>query len=219
MNETPWWFWWLVGYGIGSIPFGLLIGMTRGIDVRKHGSGNIGSTNVGRVLGRSWGLLCFVLDVLKGTMPVLLAGWAMNCSLRAELAPADAWNWLGVALASIVGHMFPVWLGFKGGKGVATGLGIMLGFWPLLTWVGIGGLLTWILLAGTFRYVSLASIVASLSLAVYLWVACAATDVPPSAMQPFFIITSLMAILVVIRHRSNMIRLWNGTESRLGDQK
>ena len=117
----------------GSIPFGMLIARARGIDIRAHGSGNIGATNVGRVLGRTWGVAVFALDVCKGLAPVLVAGAALG-TLGHIAAPArDAWLVLATAAAAILGHVFCPWLRFKGGKGVATSLGALAGVFPVLT--------------------------------------------------------------------------------------
>src|SRR5690349_4488530 len=107
-----WALWVAIGYLSGSIPFGLLLGLWRGVDIRKAGSGNIGATNLGRVLGRKWGILCFVLDVLKGAVPVAAAGGAMGVLGRGDLPAGQAWGWLAVAVAAVLGHVFPVWLGF-----------------------------------------------------------------------------------------------------------
>jgi acyl phosphate:glycerol-3-phosphate acyltransferase len=111
-----------IAFLAGSIPFGLLIAQAKGLDIRKHGSGNIGATNVARVLGMKLGLLCFGLDVLKGLGPTLGAGLAMGVVGTLEVPAIDAWWWLGVMSAAIFGHMFSPWIGFRGGKGVATGL-------------------------------------------------------------------------------------------------
>ncbi len=213
---NTWWIWVIIAYLAGSIPVGLLISRARGIDIRSHGSGNIGSTNVGRVMGKKWGGLCFILDVVKGFVPVLAAGMALGLAGQWDLTTAQASRWLAVAMAAVLGHMFPLWLGFKGGKGVATGLGVLLGFWPILTLTGLAGFITWILLASMFRYVSVASILASMSLSVYLAVCAVITRTPLANLWPFFIVTGLMALLVLLRHIPNIKRLVAGTESRLG---
>ena len=119
------WFWWTaiaVSFACGSTPFGVMIARSRGVDIRKEGSGNPGATNVGRVLGRRFGIACFLLDALKGATPVLLAGWLSGVIGRdaGEIAPAAAWGWMSVAVAAILGHCFSPFLGFRGGTGVAV---------------------------------------------------------------------------------------------------
>ncbi len=213
-----WWLWIIVAYGCGSVPFGLLIGRARGVDVRKAGSGNIGATNVGRVLGRKWGALCFALDVIKGGGPVLAAGLVLGWTGAAHLGPRQTWQWLAIAAAAMLGHVFPVWLKFRGGKGVATGLGVMLGLWPALTLPGVAAGLTWLLFASCLRYVSLASIMAALLLPFYVLVEATLRGQGPGATAPLLIVTGLMALLIVLRHRGNLRRLAAGTESRLGSR-
>jgi glycerol-3-phosphate acyltransferase PlsY len=200
----------LPAYLLGSIPFGLLLGRLGGKDVREHGSGNIGATNVWRVLGPKWGGATFLLDAGKGFAAVRLAeniAWARI----PKPVPEDylAYTAVFAALACIVGHSFPVWLRFKGGKGVATSLGVLLAVMPPLATTVV--LTVWVIVFGLSRYVSLAAITAALSLPltvgallffqelqgrVYLTFACAA------------------AFLVVRRHRENIKRLFAGTESR-----
>ena len=211
-----WLIWVLIAYVCGSIPFGLIIGLARGVDIRKHGSGNLGTTNVGRVLGKKWGILCFVLDVLKGFGPVLGAGLALGFAGRNDLATADAWRWLAVAVAAVVGHIFPVWLAFKGGKGVATGLGVLLAFWPLLTLPGVAAFVTWIVVVKIWRYVSLASIAGAVSLPIYFVIVSIFTKPPTGTLVAFLSVSVLLALLVVVRHRSNIARLRAGTESKIG---
>ena len=147
----------------GSIPFGLLIARAKGVDIRKHGSGNIGATNVGRVLGRRYFFLCFALDLLKGLLPTLAMGAALGALGAFTMSMHDAAWWLGAAVASILGHVFCPWLGFKGGKGVATGLGALLGVFPLLSVAGGVATVVWILAMLLWRYVSLASIIAAIT--------------------------------------------------------
>ncbi len=126
----------LAAYLIGAIPFGLLIGRLRGMDIRQAGSGNIGATNVARLLGARWGALAFALDVLKGLIPVLVAGRALEPFVPSAPTPAPWWLypvWLTVGLACVVGHILPVYLRLRGGKGVSTSLGVVLGLWPIFT--------------------------------------------------------------------------------------
>lgn len=209
----------LASYLVGSIPTGLLIGRARGVDIREHGSGNVGATNCGRVLGKKYGLLCFALDVLKGLAPVLAAGWWLNVLGRAE-APADGMApvgvWLAVAVAAVIGHVCPVWLRFKGGKGVATGFGVILGLWPIMSVPALLAGVTWIGLAAWKRYVSLASVAAAGMLPVYLLAATWLLNWSIAYTWPFLLVAVVMAIVVIARHRSNLARLWAGTEPKLG---
>ena len=215
----------LIAAACGSIPFGLLIARSRGIDIRRHGSGNIGATNVGRVLGLKLGLLCFGLDVLKGFAPTFAAGYLMDVlhpSLVGEpIGAIDAWGWLGVVVCAVLGHMFSPFIGFRGGKGVATGLGAMLGLWPYLTLPAIGALVLWIVAAAIWRYVSLASCIAALSLPLWVFLgsrlAAERTGRAPDVL-PFYVVTGAMGLLVVYRHRANIRRLLSGTENRLGNR-
>jgi len=208
----------------GSIPFGLIIGRARGIDIRTHGSGNIGATNVGRVLGRKLGLACFALDVLKGLGPTLGFGLWAGYAGRFWLEPGESWRWLAVMCAPVLGHMFCPWVGFKGGKGVATGLGALLGVFPVLSIAGAGALIVWLAALRVWRMVSLASILAAASLP--LWIAgsfvivFARRDEPLgtqglSVALPFLCLGVALAALVIVRHRSNMARIRSGTESKV----
>lgn len=204
----------LGSYLLGATPIGYLLARwIGGIDIRQHGSGNIGATNVGRVLGWRYFPLVFALDFAKGAVPVLVARGltreSANCPLDSEAATTLA------GLAAIVGHMWPVYLGFRGGKGVATSAGVVIFLTPLPALVAV---LTWLVVFLVTRYVSLSSVAATgalslAQLAVWWW-------------QPFGIATSravtlfclLGAALVVFRHRSNLTRLWHGTEPKIGQQ-
>ena len=163
---THWLTFVVIAYLIGSIPFGVILGWIKGVDVRAHGSKNIGATNVGRVLGRGFGIVCFILDFLKGALPVLLAGTFMGTLGREVqmIQASEMWWWLGVMLMTVLGHMYSIFLGFRGGKGVATGFGAMVGMYPLLTFAAMGAIVVWYVSLRLFKYVSLASILAVLSL-------------------------------------------------------
>ena len=209
----------------GSIPFGLLIGRARGIDIRQHGSKNIGATNVGRVLGRRAGFTCFVLDVLKGLIPALLAG-LLAALLRPSpfdgpIAPRDAWLWLAVMGAAVLGHMYSPWVGFKGGKGVATGLGAMLGLYPYMTVPALTAFAIWTLVVTLWRYVSLASIVAALSLPLLVagWSLAGPSRSVEASLLPFIAVAAVLGLLVVWRHRGNIRRLLAGTETAIGPRR
>jgi acyl-phosphate glycerol 3-phosphate acyltransferase len=189
----------LLSYLTGAVPFGYLIARARGVDILHAGSGNIGATNVGRVLGKRFGLLVFALDFAKGAVPTFLC-------LR----------WLGVTggviagLAAFIGHLFPIYLRFRGGKGVATGAGVVAVLFPLAT---AGAVAVWIAAVAAWRYVSLASVLAGLAL-VGLRLLTAAEPDPTDR----YILTgfSILAVgLVVVRHRANLSRLYHGTENRI----
>ena len=201
----------------GSIPFGLVIARAHGVNIRGHGSGNIGATNVWRVLGRGPGLACFVLDVAKGLVPTLAAGAYTGLLGAPMVEPREGWLWLGVMGAAILGHMFSPFAGFKGGKGVATGLGAMLGVYPLLTLPALGALIIWVLAAAIWRYVSLASCLAALALPLLVLLFAGVSDLLRTpGMVPFYTATAGIAALVIIRHRANIRRLLAGTENRMG---
>jgi len=214
-----WWLWVVGGYLCGSIPFGLLLGKAKGIDIRQAGSGTIGATNLTRLLGRPWGVLCFVLDVLKGAVPVVAAGASMGLLGEGDVPAADAWVWLAVGAAAVLGHVFPVWLKFKGGKGVATGVGVLAGFWPTLTLPGLCAFGTWVVLVSIFRYVSFASMIAAVSLPGFLFALALLRGAEHAQLLPFYVVSALLVLLVVMRHRSNIARLLAGTESKIGDSK
>jgi glycerol-3-phosphate acyltransferase PlsY len=212
---------------IGSIPFGLLIARSRGIDIRKHGSGNIGATNVGRVLGKKLGFFCFACDLLKGLAPTLGAGLYLGHAGRWSVEPELAWQWLAVMASPVVGHMFCPWIGFKGGKGVATGLGALLGVFPALTIPGIGAAVVWLVMLWVWRYVGMSSVVAAASLPVWVageFVAARAAGWIPGSSAwmdiarlavPFFALTLALAALVIVKHRANIARTLAGTEPKV----
>ncbi len=212
----------------GSIPTGLIIARSRGVDIRAHGSGNIGATNVGRVLGRRLGLTCFAIDVLKGFAPTLAAGLVQGTAGGPQPSALVATYWLLVMALAILGHMYSPFAGFKGGKGVATGLGAMLGVYPFLTVPALAALAVWIVVVMVWRYVSVASVTAAVCLPffVLVWAVTRAVYVSPVARDqlpayrdawvPFLLVTSLVAATVVVRHRSNLRRALAGTESKIG---
>ncbi|MEQ8318442.1 MAG: glycerol-3-phosphate 1-O-acyltransferase PlsY [Phycisphaerales bacterium] len=203
-------------YLIGAIPFGYLIARARGVDIFKAGSGNIGATNVKRVLGPGPGNLCFALDVLKGLLPTLAAGLILGTLGDLGARPIAVWVWLLTPVATVLGHMFSPYLGFRGGKGVATGLGALLGVFWVLTVAVFGGLLVWLLVLKISRYVGLASVCAAISVSV--WAAAVPALVHGGlrpAVYPMLAVAGLLAVLVVARHAGNLRRILAGTEPKI----
>ncbi len=212
-----------IAYLVGSIPFGLLMGFAKGVDIRAHGSGNIGATNAIRVLGKPLGIVCFALDVLKGLLPTLLLGLWLGVAGHRFPTTGQAFTHLGLAACAMLGHIFPVWLRFKGGKGVATGFGAMLGVWPQMTIPALGALVVWIACARITRYVSLSSIVAGVCLPLFVVLgavlASGEGDNPlanAARAWPYWTTALLLALLVIVRHRTNLRRLREGTEPKIG---
>jgi glycerol-3-phosphate acyltransferase PlsY len=195
-----------VSYAAGSVPFGYVLGKLHGVDVRAHGSGNVGATNVARVLGYPLGVLVFVLDAGKG---VLAAG-----VLPGVIAGVDG----GIlpiicGAAAILGHVFPAYLGFKGGRGVATACGVLAFIMPLPTAIALG---VWVTVALWTQYVSAASILAALSVPVGV---LSLHHRELHLHVPGIVFSGLIALLVIARHIPNIRRLLAGTESRIGRRK
>jgi glycerol-3-phosphate acyltransferase PlsY len=195
-----------LGYLLGSIPFGfLLVRLRGGGDVRRTGSGGTGATNVTRRAGKWAGLLTLLLDALKGAAAVLLARLLVSGEAGAEWWAAVA------AVAAVVGHVFPVWLGFKGGKGVATGLGVFLVLAPLAV---LFVALLFAAVVWAWRYVSLGSIAAAAALPFAVW-ATAAGGLRDAAATPALVVAAAGAVLIIFMHRANIERLLRGQENRL----
>ena len=200
-------------YLLGSIPFGLLIGLARGVDIREHGSKNIGATNTGRVLGRSWGYLCLILDVLKGLVPTLAA------ALVLIEKPVDAGmllQWILVGLAAVLGHTLPIYLKFRGGKGVATTVGVALGIFPYYTVAMIAALLLYAVVRFGTGLISAGSLTIAvafpLAFFVYLGVD---PDMSLEVFWPLAAVSVLLGLLIIVRHRGNIARLARGEEIKL----
>lgn len=198
-------------YLLGSIPFGLLLAKAHGKDLRKIGSGNIGATNVSRALGRKWAYVCFVLDVCKGLVPMLVGNY-----LATETTPGQLTLRLVAGCAAITGHIFPLYLRFKGGKGVATSLGVVLGLYPYFTFAGFICFILWCVVVLLWKYVSLASITAACTFPVALLIAILSR---PSwrleNLWPLLVVAIIMPALVVLRHKENLKRLLAGTENKI----
>ena len=189
-----------LGYLFGSFPSGYLAGkITKGVDIRSLGSGSTGATNVLRHIGKRAAITVFCIDVFKGVISILLAKYFLL---------NDSWQ-VAIGLSTLIGHIWPVWLRWKGGKAVATGLGIFLG----ISWqVGLGTLGIFILIIALFRIVSLASISASLALPIIMYLSFQSSNTS----LPYMIISLLAMTLVIWRHRENIARLIKGNEPKIG---
>jgi glycerol-3-phosphate acyltransferase PlsY len=200
----------VVAYLLGSIPFGLiLVRVFRKQDIRQQGSGNIGATNVIRSGGKGLGAATFLLDAAKGYVAVLLA-WQVG--LHVHQTQFQTQNLAATAaVCALVGHVYPLWLGFKGGKGVATGFGVFLGITATAALVALA---SFIVIFALSRYVSLASILAAIAFPV------AALLLPHEPLTPFMIaVVILLPLIVIVKHHANIRRLLSGTEYRFGKSK
>lgn len=220
----------ILAFLLGSIPFGLLIAKSKGIDIRQQGSGNIGATNVLRVMGKKYGIPCLLLDALKGFIPVLIAVNLIQIAGRNVQIPLglpDAWvlklaagdalkaqtAQILTALFAVLGHNYSPWVGFKGGKGIATSAGVLLGLMPFAVLLLLAA---WILLFLTTRYVSVASVGAAIALPLLtLWGSWHHGRIQDGTWnKPLFVFSVIIAVLAIWKHRSNIQRLRDGTEHR-----
>jgi len=229
----------LIAFLLGSIPFGLLIAKAKGIDIRQHGSGNIGATNVLRVVGKKYGITCLFLDALKGFIPTLVGisliryvgdkHDAIPFLLPHALVLSPDFQWKSqlfqvlTGLFAILGHNYSPWVGFKGGKGIATSAGVLIALMPPIALATL--ILIWIILFLTTRYVSVASIGAAAILPILTHIGARfhhVNDNPklPTLWEagtwnkPLFGFTVVIAVLAIWKHRSNIQRLMKGTENR-----
>jgi len=225
----------IIAFLAGSIPFGLLIAKAKGVNIREHGSGNIGATNVLRVVGKPYGIGCLILDFFKGFLPTLLAinvyliaskdlqmGIESLESLATTFTKPDAWKAqtliIITGLAAILGHNYSPWIGFKGGKGIATSGGVLVALMP----VGVVLLVViWILLFFTTRYVSIASIGTALAVPfVTIYGSYRHGYLADGTWnKPLFVFSIVIALLAVWRHRSNIKALMDGTEHKFSKKK
>jgi len=208
-----------IAYLCGSIPFGVLISRSKGIDIRSQGSGNIGATNVGRVLGRRFGIACFVLDGIKGAAPVLAVGIAQGIlgETPANIGVFESSMWLLTAIATILGHCFSPWLGFKGGKGVATAFGAMLAIWPVMGIPALCALGVWACALGITRIMAVASILGALTIPVAVMIQGTRSNLQSSlaSVLPYMIVSIALLAFVVYTHRSNIARIVQGREMKV----
>ncbi len=217
----------LFAFLLGSIPFGLIIARAKGIDIRQHGSGNIGATNVLRVIGKKYGISCLFLDALKGFIPTVVA---ISCIRFPEMQNPMALDVLKplaaefqihtaqffqvcTGLCAILGHNFSPWVGFKGGKGVATSAGVLIAMMPAAIIILV---IVWVVVFAISRYVSLASIVAAAVLPlVTLWGSWFHGKIQNGTWnKALFVFTVLIAMMAIWKHRGNIARLRMGTENR-----
>ena len=208
-----------LAYLLGSIPFGLIVAKTKGIDPRKAGSGNIGATNVGRLLGGKFFAIVFTLDLFKGLVPMLAAAGilARLMGTSRHYLAQDYALWLLVGFSAIAGHMFSVFLNFKGGKGVATSAGVILGLFPYYTLPAMLAILSFVVVFKLTRYVSLASVIGSgLFSVAYLTIGLALHWPVFGEQWPLLGFAVLMGGLIIYKHRGNLARLRAGTENRIG---
>ena len=201
----------LIAFAVGGIPFGYLVGrQVLKDDIRNHGSGNIGATNVTRVIGWKWGAVVLVLDALKGLLPTW--GTALLLNSHGDAAHIVLAQ-IAAGVCAIVGHMYPVWLKLRGGKGIATALGVILVIAPIASAVAVG---VFAILAVTTRIISIASIAATSAFAV-----TQLSLLGRSALDlhhlPLTLFSVLMPALIIWRHRSNITRMWRGQENRIAE--
>jgi glycerol-3-phosphate acyltransferase PlsY len=195
-----------VCYITGSVPWGYIIGKINGLDIRKHGSGNIGATNVRRTLGKTWGRICFALDFLKGLIPVAVTLWLVRKGVIAENHDLPL---AAAALGCAAGHVWTMFLSFKGGRGVAVSAGALLALAP---WSCVTAGVVWAIVFYSSRYVSLASILAAASLPVSAVILSAAGVYKLSFV--LLVLLTVIALLAIAKHKDNIKRLLNGTENR-----
>ncbi|MCH2175346.1 MAG: glycerol-3-phosphate 1-O-acyltransferase PlsY [Lentisphaeria bacterium] len=208
----------LFSYLIGGIPFGFIIAKSRGIDIREHGSGNIGATNVGRTLGKKWGILCFIFDFLKGCLPVVLCKIIGAQLVQDSLITLSGYELMLIAsaFATVAGHIFTPYLQFKGGKGVATTAGAIFVLAPYAILCAILG---WIITLKISKYVGLASVIAAIVLPISAVVMNISAKPALKTAESTIILLSVLSALSIFRHRGNIQRILQGTEPKIGQKK
>ena len=201
----------VVAYLLGSIPTGYLVGRAKGVDVRKVGSGNIGATNAFRTLGKTAGILVLLVDALKGYVAASQVPTIVQRLIAPSVPPDEATREYLQIIAGVVvilGHNYTCWLHFKGGKGIATSAGVLAALIPITFAIGLG---TWIVVCVATRYVSVASISAALVLPIATWLAHYSLRM--------IVVAGVMCLLAIYKHKGNIERLMNGTESKIGGRK
>jgi glycerol-3-phosphate acyltransferase PlsY len=210
-----------IAYLVGSVPFGLIVGFANGKDIRLEGSKNIGATNAGRVLGKKFFWIVFFLDMLKSLVPMAIASAVVGSMAASDRTSLTYALWLGVGVAALLGHVFSLYLKFKGGKGVATSAGVVLGLWPHFTLAGLVSVFAFVLTVLPTRYISLSSIVAAVVFPVaYCCIAVLSGhgDDLLGKKWPLLVMSLAVSGLVIFRHRENVKRLLAGTENKVGSR-
>ncbi len=197
----------VVAYLLGSIPTGYLVGMAKGIDVRKAGSGNIGATNAFRILGKRAGILVLFVDALKGWLAAALVPKLAHAMINPTGEDTEYLQIIGGVMV-ILGHNYTCWLKFKGGKGIATSAGVLI---ALIPWAFAVGFVAWMVVFLLTRYVSLASLAAAISLPFATWAS--------GGSYTLLVMATILSVLAIYKHKPNIERLLNGTESKLGRKK
>ena len=197
-------------YLFGSVPCSLLLGKLKGLDIRNIGSGNVGAMNLGRIAGRPWFFAAFILDMLKGLVPTLFAG-----RLLVGPEPTRSLCWLVAGLCAVLGHNYPVFLGFRGGKGVSTSLGVALGVYPMLTLPALLSFVVWVIGLALTRMSSVGSICGAILFPVFYVLLVWKLGAALMDRWPFLAFAFTVAALVLVRHRANMARIVAGTETRV----
>lgn len=205
----------IISYLIGSVPFGFVIPrLFKGIDIREHGSKNVGATNVMRVLGPKYGIPTFLLDCFKGALPIIIIRYVLGIEQLNLINGYDVVIIYGAA--AVLGHVFPLYIGFKGGKAVATGVGAVIALNPI---VGLSGIAICIALAYITKYVSIGSVVATFLVGVGMYVWAIFVDNNFSEQIINIIIVSVLVVFIIFKHRKNFVRLAKGTENKIGQRK
>jgi glycerol-3-phosphate acyltransferase PlsY len=208
----------LGSYLVGGVPCGWIVGKLKGVDVRKGGSGNIGAANVARLLGRKWGIAVFLLDLTKGLAPAIVVGNVLAASQNAGAADASTRSlcWLLAGLCAVLGHNYSPYLGFRGGKGVATSFGVALGVYPYLTLPAVAAFGVWAVGFRATRMSSVGSICAGVLFPLFYAAMTWYRGVSLGDHWPFLLFALTTSALLLLRHRENIARILAGTEARVG---
>jgi len=206
----------IAAYLLGSVPFAMIIAKAHGKDLRKIGSGNIGATNLSRAVGKKWAYFCFILDAAKGLIPMLIA----SKFISSQPTTTELLLSLVVGCAAIAGHIFPIYIKFKGGKGVATSFGVAMGLWPYYTTCAIIAMVCWLSCVFIWRYISLASIIAAIVFPITLTtITILNKSWQFQNLWPLFIAAIAIPLMVIFKHRENAIRIIKGNEHKVFSKK